>query len=299
MTRLYHIITALLILTLQNSFADTTTDYYHIAIIDRFYPPMEAFASEEDKIRHRWLYGVVDIDQDDDKEAYYHGDIVQLIANAPNFVFFRYPLAGHKSPMKEILLSLNSINDRFDRAPIDSLILSWESSTLISSFEVPLTRAHREQYIETIRQWGKTAPGWYDTYQVIRALEKLTAKGARVFTIAGNSGPRTVNTLSFAAGVTTVGAVEDELNYFISDNVFVDVYEQAAYSFRRLDDINGQPVGYDVNGDGCGDIPITALTSKDTENLPESLWPPIKGSSFAAPMALKKALIKTVSQCQS
>lgn len=280
-----------------SSHSQEIKDYYHIAIIDRFYPPMEAFEDDEDKHQHLWMYGVVDIDQDYHKEAYYHGDMVQLIANDPSFVFLRYPLAGQESPMREILKALNSINDRFERTPIDSLVLSWESSTLISAFETPLVREHRERYIDTIRQWGKTMPSWQDTYLVIKALESLTEKGAQVFTIAGNSGPRAVNTLSFAKGVTTVGAAEKELDYFISDNAFVDTYEQAAYRFKRLDDEHGNPIGYDVNGDGCEDIPVTALSSHDFSQLPKAHWPPIKGSSFAAPMALKKALIKQPRQC--
>lgn len=273
--------------------------YYYVAIIDRFYPPMEAFESEDDKTQHRWMYGVVDIDKDYQKEAYYHGDMVQLIANDPSFVFLRYPLAGQRSPMKEILMAINSINDRFERTPIDSLVLSWESSTLISAFDQPLSRKYREKYIETIRQWGEENPSWHDTYLVIKALEALTDKGVKVFTIAGNSGSRAINTLSFAKGVTTVGAAEKELNYFISDNVFVDTYEQAAYQFIRLDDSNGVPLGYDVDGDGCQDIPISALTSSDKTQLPKATWPPIKGSSFAAPMALKKAFVKTTAHCPS
>lgn len=273
------------------------SELYHVAIIDRFYPPHETFNSDEDKYLHTSLYGLLDIDHDYRKEALYHGDIVQLIAHDPNITFLRYPITGQDTPMREILQALISINDRFAFAPIDSLVLSWESSTLVSAFEEPLRIDHRKEYIETIRQWGQEFPAWQDTYEVIRALESLAAKGVQVFTISGNSGPRTVNTLSFAAGVTTVGAAETELNYFIANNVFVDTYEQAAYLLKRIDDPSGAPLGYDIDGDGCPDIPIHALTSQSIDNLPDVLWPPIKGSSFAAPMALKKSLVKNPLSC--
>ncbi|SBS36275.1 hypothetical protein MAQ5080_03410 [Marinomonas aquimarina] len=273
------------------------SELYHVAIIDRFYPPLEAFQSEEDKYLHTSLYGLVDIDKDYRKERLYHGDIVQLIAHDPSITFLRYPINGQASPMREILHALTSINDRFEFTPIDSLVLSWESSTLISAFEEPLRLEHRERYIETIRQWGQEFPAWQDTYLVIRALEKLAAQGVQVFTISGNSGPRTINTLSFAAGVTTVGAIETELHYFIANNVFVDTHEQAAYALTRIDNQMGQPLGYDIDGDGCYDIPINDLTSQSIDNLPDTIWPPIKGSSFAAPKALKKALIKKPSRC--
>lgn len=296
MKHIVHLCLAVLLLTPWQN-ASAQSELYHVAIIDRFYPPLEAFQNEEDKYLHTSLYGVLDIDRDYRKETLYHGDIVQLIAQDPNITFLRYPISGQDTPMREILQALTSINDRFDFAPIDSLVLSWESSTLISAFEEPLHIDHRETYIEMIRQWGQEFPAWQDTYKVIRALETLAAKGAQIFTISGNSGPRTINTLSFAAGVTTVGAVETELNYFIANNVFVDTYEQAAYLLKRIDDTNGMPLGYDIDGDGCPDIPIQALTSQNPDNLPVELWPPIKGSSFAAPMALKKALIKKPWSC--
>lgn len=295
----FSILLILLISSIHASYANEEIPLYHIAIIDRFYPPLEGFESEADKNEHLWMYGVVDIDHDYRKEQFYHGDIVQFIASAPNFVFLRYPITGQQSPMREIYNALTSINDRFEKAPIHSLILSWESSTLISAFETPLSTEHREQYINTIQQWGQSFPGWHDTYLVIRALESLTQKGANVFTIAGNSGPRTINTLSFAKGVTTVGASERELNYFITDNVFVDTYEQAAYQLTRIDDEQGMPLGYDIDGDGCNDIPISALSSQNFHNLPSTLWPPIKGSSYAAPMALKKTLQSGATMCQS
>lgn len=271
---------------------------FNIAIIDQFYPPMHPFETEEDRLQSTWLYGLVDIDNDLIKEPLFHGDVVQMIANDPSFVFFRYPLAGQTTPMKEILNALISIHDKYEKAPIDAVILSWESSTLVSSFETPLRRENRSKYVAMIEEWGNEFPSWKETYLVIRALEALTSKGVAVFTISGNSGSRSVNTLSFAEGVTTVGAAEEELSYFISDNAFVDTYEQAAYLLTRLDDAQGVPVGYDLDGDGCQDVPIQQVTGQSHIDLPKSYWPPLKGSSFAAPKALKKALLGSIPLCK-
>jgi hypothetical protein len=52
-------------------------------------------------------------------------------------------------------------------------------------------------------------------------------------------------------------------------------------------------LGYDLDGDQCADIPLHALSSyaKAQGPLPARPWPPLKGSSFAAPAALKKILL--------
>lgn len=281
----------------------TNASFYHIAIIDRFFPPMHSFDNEEDKQRHQWMYGVVDIDRDRQKEPYYHGDIVQLIASHPTFIFMRYPMAGEKQPIDEILDNLRNLSARLEKQPINALVLSWEASTLISAFGEPLQKAHVVRYKDTIRQWGETDSFWHTTYLIIQELESLARRDVLVFTIAGNSGRATVNTFSFAEGVTTVGASEQELDYFIANNVFVDRKEQAAYQLSRVDDAQGHPKGYDVDGDGCFDIPTSRLTGlgHDEKSLPARLWPPIKGSSFAAPMAMKKALLgaSSKSECPS
>ncbi|WCN13323.1 hypothetical protein GV054_10045 [Marinomonas mediterranea] len=264
---------------------------YRAAIIDRFFPPSEPFLNAKDKESHTWMYGLVDVDRDRVKEPYYHGDIVQIIAASPQIAFTRYPIEGKQKPMKEILTNLRVILARMPTLPVDSLVLSWESSTLISAFPTPFEKRYSERYIQVLKAWGKNDEIWSDTYQVIRALEALTEQGVKVFTIAGNSGARTVNTLSFAKGVTTVGAKEPELSYFITNNVFVDVYEQAAYEIKRIDNQIGQTVGYDINDDGCEDIPLALISRTKQTTLPAKVWPPIKGSSFAAPLAMKKALL--------
>ena len=265
-----------------------------VAIIDRFYPPMEGFPDEDDRRSTNWMYGVVDLDRDREKEPYYHGDMVQLIAAHPGFSFFQYPMRRGNPPMDEILQNLREVRARLPRQPVEALVLSWESSSLISAFEKPLRRDHAQQYQARVRQWGETSPVWRATYRIIQELEALVGAGVTVYTIAGNGGRGMVNTFSFARGVVTVGAVEPELADFVASNAFVDVREQAAYEIVRVDDARGQPLGYDVDGDGCADIPLSKLTGSGGagRELPRKAWQPIKGSSFAAPMALKKALLQ-------
>jgi len=263
---------------------------FRVAIIDRFYPSGQQFSSTDERTDHGWIYGLVDLDHDEQKETYYHGDLVEMIARHPAVNTIAYPIFDNVHPMQSILANLNKIIARQSVQPIDAVILSWESSTLASSFTPPLSHRHSERYIAEIKQWAETQPSWLTTYKIIRALEELTDQGVRVYTIAGNSGRRMINTFSFARGVITVGASEAGLSH-IAQNPFVDTTAPAVYYFTRLDDPSGNPIGYDINDDGCVDIPVENLTnSNQTNSLPEKHWQPLVGTSFAAPAALHESL---------
>ncbi|NVK41589.1 MAG: hypothetical protein HWE39_10145 [Oceanospirillaceae bacterium] len=259
-----------------------------MAIVDRFFPPTELFASERDREVQLWLYGLLDVDSDRRKEPYFHGDLVRLIASHPDLVFFNYPIGFDMHPLDAIVLNLREIRARFPEQPVDAVLLAWESSTLISAFGKPLRTDEREDYKSKLRTWAEEGGDWYRTLAIIEELEYLTSQGVLVVTIAGNGGRGTVNTFSFASGVVTVGAKEEELSDFVSNNALVDLHEQAAYFAYRVDDAQGVAAGYDLNGDGCADIPISAVSGRQ---YPKRSWPPLKGSSFAAPMALKKLLL--------
>lgn len=277
-----------------SSYIHATENLYRVAIVDKFYPPAEGFIDDEDRSTSNWMYGVFDLDRDREKEGYYHGDVVQIIANDPSFSFYTYPMRNGSAPMEEILTNLRKIHVRLATHHIDALVLSWESSTLISAFEKPLQLENAKQYKSQIRDWGHENPSWQATYKIILMLETLARQGVQIYTIAGNGGPGMVNTFSFADGVTTVGAIEPELANFVSDNPFVDLHAQAAYTISRIDDHLGRPLGYDVDGDNCPDIPLERLSNfnQQQDELPRQFWRPIKGSSFAAPMALKQELLK-------
>ena len=268
---------------------------YRVAILDRFFPPAEGFSDNEHRSHHLALYGMVDIDDDEQEEPFYHGDLVRMLAAHRDINFLNYPIRDNHQPMAEILSNLRKINTRMAIQPIDALVLSWESSTLISVFGRPLRKERVGEYIEQIRLMGQQAPVWRDTWHIILELEALAAKGVAVYTIAGNGGRGMINTFSFAQGVITVGALEQELEHFVANNVFVDTYARAAYQLTRVDNSNGQPLGYDLDGDNCVDIPLKQLTShlrSKGKDYPKTFWKVLRGSSFAAPVALKMALLQ-------
>ncbi len=276
--------------------ADDKAAVYKVAIIDRFFPLSLSFDSEEEKAEKGWMYGLLDLDDDDQKEPIYHGDLIRLIAAHPGITFISYPILDGWNPMSAIRNNLKTILDRYPKQTLDALILSWESSTLISAFEKPLRRERAEHYKTIVKTMGERYPVWKTTHEIILMLEQLVEKGIRVYTIAGNGGRNMVNTFSFAKGVTTVGAKESELSHFVANNSFVDVYAQAAWQPVRVNDQQGRAIGYDLNGDSCVDIPLSKLTGHGlTGELTNRPWPMLKGSSFAAPAALKQALFSGLS----
>ncbi|MCP8690182.1 S8 family serine peptidase [Marinobacterium sedimentorum] len=264
-----------------------------VAIVDRFFPSPGSLATPQEQDMQRWMYGMLDLDGDQIKEPYYHGDLVRLIATHPRLSFFLYPISSDMHPLDSIVLNLREIRARLERQPVDVLVLSWESSTLISAFEVPLHRSRAAHYLATLEKWSQESGNWNSTLAIIRELEALVDAGVIVVTIAGNGGRGMVNTFSFARGVITVGAIEPELARFVSDNALVDRREQAAYFARLLSTPDGELLGYDLNGDLCADVPLAKLSSYDkgAHDLPRRPWPPLKGSSFAAPAAVKKILL--------
>ncbi|MGB0712735.1 MAG: hypothetical protein ACPGUC_04165 [Gammaproteobacteria bacterium] len=276
---------------------------YRVVLLDRFYPgdytvprPMEQDLLDS-------LYGMVDLDRDRSREPLYHGDVVEMLLAHPDIQVLRYPLPGDRTPMEGILHQLRKVMGDARDHHIDAVLLPWESSTLISALEPrdpleaqrPLRPRDVARYVETVRGWGRTSDVWKVTYDIIRALEALSATGMKVYTIAGNGGRGMVNTFSFADGVTTVGASERELSSFVSHNAFVDERDQAAYLFRRIDDSQGLPLGYDLDGDGCPEVGLRRLTgySVARKDYPRESWRALKGSSFAAPRALRRFLVGT------
>ncbi|MFC6673238.1 hypothetical protein [Marinobacterium aestuariivivens] len=245
-----------------------------------------------------WMHGLLDADNDRRKEPYYHGDLIRLIASHPDFIFLLYPISGHGHALESILQNLRELRARLPSQNVDAVLLAWESSTLVSAFEKPLRRERKSQYKAQLQAWAGQGSDWNNTLAIIDQLEALAESGVAVITIAGNGGRGMVNTFSFARGVVTVGAIEDELGDFVSDNALVDRHEQAAYFALRVDSENGEPKGYDLDGDGCTDIPLSSLSGHRAgrQDYPARSWPPLKGSSFAAPRALKKILLEGRSQ---
>lgn len=266
---------------------------FKVALVDKFYPGDEAFESAHDRDMNLALYGMLDIDGDRQREPLYHGDIVRLIVSHPKISVIPYALRPGQSQLQELLYNLEMVRrDLFWEEDIDAVLLPWESSTLIASFDKSISKSRVKKYLKEIERWGSTSDTWRLTLEIILVLEDISDRGAMVYTIAGNGGARMVNTYSFAENVVTVGASEVELKHFIADNDLVDTKAKAAYQIKRVDNATGLALGYDIDGDSCIDIPVDQLSQHGPRaHLPRTYWKVIKGSSFAAPGALKKKLL--------
>ncbi|MGB1109434.1 MAG: hypothetical protein ACPG4N_03715 [Gammaproteobacteria bacterium] len=273
--------------------ATSTAPIYRVALVDRFYPRDYALPPARKPEFQDALYGLVDLDKDRSREPLYHGDIVEMLLRHPQIQVIRYQLPSDRKPMEGLLHQLTKLEADINKSAVEAVLLPWESSTLISSLDSDLSPERVASYIKTLSEWGERDGVWRTTVDLISQIEKLTAKGVKVFTIAGNGGKRMVNTLSFARGVTTVGAEETELRNFISENRFVNAHGKSAYIFRRVDGADGRAQGYDLDGDGCPEVGLSKLTSYDPDrrDYPREGWRAIKGSSFAAPTALRVALV--------
>ncbi|ARU58946.1 hypothetical protein OLMES_4958 [Oleiphilus messinensis] len=272
---------------------------HQIALVDQFYPGDQYFKSDTERQHHTVLHSFIDIDADQQREPLYHGDIVSRLVSHPDIEIRRFPIQQGQLPIAEILRNLVEIRKYvFWQEPIEAVLLPWESSTLISAFSDSLNPEQVDQYVATLSTWGRTDPVWKLTFQIISVLEDIVDYGVPVYTIAGNGGSRMVNTYSFARGVTTVGATEQELRHFVADNVFVDDYANAAYWLRRVDNALGEPVGYDINDDHCPDIQVAELTGYQPgsarQQLPKTYWKVLRGSSFAASAAVRRDMVGSV-----
>lgn len=267
---------------------------YRVAIIDMFYPGDASFGSEAERLHHLRINGVLDADRDRIPEPYYHGDIVSIYVSHPDVEILPYQISNLAGAKEMILRHLEAIDGQVGRGEqIDALVLSWESSTLISALEKPLRPGHAERYKAQIRSWGEDSASWRQSYNIIRALEKLVDRGVRVFTIAGNSGAGMVNTYSLARGAITVGSEEDALRgSYVADNVFVDLLAQSAYRIELVRDPSGTAWGYDLDEDGRPDIPLERVSSYAVgkRDYPRDGGTMLTGSSYAAPTELRRRI---------
>jgi hypothetical protein len=216
---------------------------YRVAVIDMFYPGDEAFASEAARRSSMVRCGAWDIDLDGVGEPYYHGDLVALFMDHPAISVVPYPVRNLAGSKLEIVEHLQTIRRQVLLGePLDALLLPWESSTLISSFGEDLRVYNAAACQKRLRAWSEKWPSWKQSYDIIRALEAVADLGVLVFTIAGNCGPRMINTYSLAEGVITVGsATVDPDRAWIADNVFVDTLAPSTYQVRLVVARDGTP----------------------------------------------------------
>ena len=176
---------------------------------------------------------------------------------------------------------------------------------------------------------GELAKEVIDT---IRLIEEITKKGIPVFIAAGNEGPNSLNLLTLADGVTSVGAlnkdgskvrVNDTYSWGSADNSIVSQWETVFYKPRPIYKENGDFNGFSLSLEDTlssnqneapdlplGDIDIHAkgllkelfpLIEKMVENIKnpfkkalDHIFTPYKipGTSVASPQAAARHLKK-------
>jgi hypothetical protein len=262
-----------------------------VAIVDVFYPGDGAFASDAERAEALLRYDAVDVDGDGVRDPYYHGDIVARYVAHPAVEVLPYAVTDLVRPKRDIVRQLDRIaRDVRAGARVDAVVLAWESSTLASAFDRPLRAERATTYKTLVRAWGARDPAWADTAAVIQAIEELVAAGTTVYTIAGNAGRGMVNTYAFARGVIAIAGTEaDAEGRWISHNVFATAMAKSVYQVRLVRDLAGAPIGYDVDEDGTVDVPIARTSSGGRHGSAAGAI--LKGSSFAAPTALKRDVL--------
>ncbi|MCB1182524.1 hypothetical protein KDM41_03750 [bacterium] len=265
---------------------------YRIAVIDVFGDP----AGADDASQSRLVAaGATDLDGDGVRENIFHGDLVRLYVGAPGTETVPFGVSDGPDAKRDILTRLGEIRARRrDGERLDAVVFCWESSTLISAIADTLDPADRELYQAIVQGWGRTDTGWRLTAAIIGELEALAADGVIVVTIAGNSGPRWVNTYTFARGVIVVGAAEPDADgEWATRNPLIDTWAQSRYAVRLVELPDRPGYGYDINEDGTVDIDLRRGSSwfrrfgspRDTRRV-------LQGTSFAAPTALRGLLAR-------
>lgn len=227
---------------------------------------------------------------------------------------------------KEVTLKSERIDAAVSAESFEAFIFSVGNVT-----ELPLTRNNLARYRTQVAAWlrppekknGKYDPKELKAYKLkqkqrgipddfpayFRRLEEMNQRGIPVFQSAGNTMSSSVNLLSFANGVTSVGALDKngKKTDYSSDNSLVTRWEQGNYPIKQIFGKKGDILGYNVTGGQQVEIPLSKTTGRPpsgklllSNNLKTSLTPtetpqPIVvgeklGTSFAAPTAVGKFL---------
>jgi len=271
-----------------------------VAVVDHFFPGEQAFAGERQRQQELLRFDAVDIDGDRRRDAVFHGDVVALLLGDGRCEVVPFPVADPERPKAGILGQLVRVGADLDRGEaIDAVLLCWESSTLISAFGAALAPDRKAECQRIIAGWAAYSESWRQTLAIIAALEDLAARGLTVVTIAGNGGSRMVNAYSLARGVLTVGAADpDPEGRWISDNPLIDLVASATWPVRLVCAQDRPRFGYDVDGDGLADVPLERVSSyRNGPLLPPRESPLVlRGSSFAAPAALRQLLARSAAR---
>ena len=121
--------------------------------------------------------------------------------------------------------------------------------------------------------------------EVLEKMDKITSKGTKIYIAAGNSSDKSLNLLTLANNIVSVGGVNKKRGFVVySDrNTLVNRYENGEVLSKSVDG------GFDFTGDSKADVKkeeTTALFNFTT------ILARFEGTSFATPRALVKDLLK-------
>src|SRR5699024_6942913 len=97
-----------------------------------------------------------------------------------------------------------------------------------------------------------------------KALERLSAKGVKIYISAGNKGKNYLNLYTLADNVNVVGATNSygtAKTKFSNNNSLVNRWFKGVFSVKKIKDKDGQ-TGFDINEDGKIDILAKDTTSR-------------------------------------
>lgn len=120
---------------------------------------------------------------------------------------------------------------------------------------------------------------------IIEKMDKISAKGTKIYIAAGNSGDSSFNLLTLADNIINVGAVNNKGNFvtYSDKNTLVNRIENGDICPKA---VKG---GFDITDDGIADVKKEETTAIFHFTTPFAKF---EGTSFASPRALVKDLLK-------
>lgn len=236
----------------------------------------------------------VDIDGDKIKDLS-HGELIQSIVEAQNAktITFKIDEIDDKmSDLKSITTQFKELarQIREKEIQVDAVNLSYYCNTDLptlnqfSSSQITTKnihkRKHKKEIIEALPYSANTY--FKDTYNIIKAIEEVTAQGIPVYVCAGNHGSGHFNLLTLAKGSISVGNMDKtgDKRGFTADNSLVKRWAQGVFNISPVKDKNNTLLGYDITGTGKAEVPAHK-TSGGVSKLVEDFYSKPLNTLFA------------------
>ncbi|MEW5819250.1 MAG: hypothetical protein AB1782_03595 [Cyanobacteriota bacterium] len=240
---------------------------------------------------------MIDIDGDNIDDLS-HGEVVEkyILANNPSAEIVRMEIKADeqgKFRVEDYTRQMNALADRIEAGEhFDAVNISLAREIDLSNNK-KITPGNVKDNEVNIRQnylaSGDNAPEIDQmTRDYIKATERVTALGPKVYIAAGNKFNDGYNMFGLAQGTTQVGTISTEGDTILARNSDIERYEQGQYYVDpvfQYDKLGNESIaGYDINEDGHIDVNPQELSSKGKlEN-----YTSLTGSSFSTPTAVGK-----------